>query len=136
MAVLFGIQVSGLTGNNDEHEKGSIVGGFGVHLDSKRVVRKCGASGNLSNAYVGHGTTAGAVWCRVLNPDDRHRHFDTIRSRIGRMALAPYVRRWSVVIRIATNVGACRSAPVRWACVEGRILASVCCTPPFHSLNR
>ena len=33
-------------------------------------------------------------------------------------------------------VGACRSAPVRWACVEGRIVASVCCTPPFHSLNR
>ena len=31
---------------------------------------------------------------------------------------------------------ACRSAPVRWACVEGRIVASVCCTPPFHSLNR
>jgi len=34
------------------------------------------------------------------------------------------------------NVGACRSAPVRWACVSGRIEASVCCTPPFHSLNR
>jgi len=33
------------------------------------------------------------------------------------------------------NVGACRSAPVRLACVEGRIEASVCCTPPFHSLK-
>ena len=36
----------------------------------------------------------------------------------------------------AAIVGACRSAPVRWVCVEGRIVASVCCTPPFHSLNR
>ncbi len=38
--------------------------------------------------------------------------------------------------QVAYNVEACRSAPVRWACVEGRIEASVCCTPPFHSLNR
>ena len=37
---------------------------------------------------------------------------------------------------ITANVEACRSAPVRLACVSGRIEASVCCTPPFHSLKR
>jgi len=39
-------------------------------------------------------------------------------------------------LQMPHNVEACRIAPVRWACVEGRIVASVCCTPPFNSLNR
>ena len=99
----FRIQVSGLTSNNDEHEKGSIVGGLGVHLDSKRVVRKCSSIRNVSNAYMGHGPIAGTVWCRSADLLDRLRHLVPIRSRTGWMALAPYVRRWEVVIRIATN---------------------------------